>query len=272
MQSFLRRLSQNAKSYSTSIKPPRLTKFEVYRWNGDSKPYIQLYELDTSDSPMLLDALIKIKNEVDRTLSFRRSCREGICGSCAMNINGVNSLACLSTMDKLTKNDNTIRVYPLPHQPVIRDLVPDLSAFYRHHKYIEPWLHLTPEQEKSKTEIIQSPEDRKKLDGLYECILCACCSTSCPSYWWHGQDTYLGPAVLLQMYRWISDSRDNAREKRFELLGKTHETLFACHSILNCTLVCPKHLNPAEAIGNLKNMRITEIVGVNNKLLPLFLH
>ena len=242
-------------------KKASMTKFEIYRWNGDAKPYIQVYEVDTSDSPMILDALLKIKNTIDPTLSFRRSCREGICGSCAMNINGTNTLACLCTMDKVTSSRNhTVSIYPLPHQPVVRDLVPDLSAFYRHHKFVQPWLHLTPEQEAQPREILQSPEDRKKLDGLYECILCACCSTSCPSYWWHGQETYLGPAVLLQMFRWISDSRDQAKTKRLELLKTSHDTMFACHAILNCTLACPKHLNPASAIADLKNMAITENV------------
>lgn len=240
------------------------TRFEIYRWNGEKKPYIQVFKMDTSDTPMILDALLKIKNTIDPSLTFRRSCREGICGSCAMNINGTNTLACLCTMDKV---GNKVRIYPLPHQPVIKDLVPDLSAFYRHHKEIEPWLHLTKEQEKSKTEILQSPEDRKKLDGLYECILCACCSTSCPSYWWHGQEDYLGPAVLLQMHRWISDSRDIAKTERLDKLLISHNTIYACHSILNCTLACPKHLNPAKSIAHLKNMLLHEKVKV-----PSFLH
>lgn len=240
------------------------TRFEIYRWNGEKKPYIQVFKIDTSDTPMVLDSLLKIKNTIDPSLTFRRSCREGICGSCAMNINGTNTLACLCTMDKV---GNKVRIYPLPHQPVIKDLVPDLSAFYRHHKEIEPWLHLTKTQEKSKTEILQSPEDRKKLDGLYECILCACCSTSCPSYWWHGQEDYLGPAVLLQMHRWISDSRDTARTQRLDKLLISHNTIYACHSILNCTLACPKHLNPAKSIAHLKNMLLHEKVKV-----PSFLH
>eukprot|EP01096_Ripella_sp_DP13-Kostka_P005954 TRINITY_DN2091_c0_g1_i1.p1 TRINITY_DN2091_c0_g1~~TRINITY_DN2091_c0_g1_i1.p1 ORF type:complete len:298 (+),score=124.14 TRINITY_DN2091_c0_g1_i1:75-968(+) len=249
--------------YEEPVKPPCPTKFEVYRWNGEAKPYLQVFEIDTADSPMILDALLKIKNTIDPTLSFRRSCREGICGSCAMNIGGTNTLACLCTMDKVITGPNqTIRIYPLPHQPVVRDLVPDLSAFYRHHKFVEPWLHLTPEQEAQPREMLQSPEDRKKLDGLYECILCACCSTSCPSYWWHGQEDYLGPAVLLQMFRWVSDSRDQAKSQRLALLEHSHHTIFACHSILNCTLACPKHLNPARAIAKLKNMMLTERVKV----------
>lgn len=234
-----------------------LTKFHVYRWNGEAKPYLQVFEVDTSGATMVLDALLGIKKTIDPTLSFRRSCREGICGSCAMNINGTNTLACLCPIP-----EGEVRVYPLPHQPVVRDLVSDLSAFYRHHKFVEPWLHLTPEQEAQPRETLQSPEDRRKLDGLYECILCACCSTSCPSYWWHGQDDYLGPAVLLQTLRWVSDSRDQAKEHRLALLGSSHNAIFACHSILNCTLACPKHLNPARAIAKLKNMMLTERVKV----------
>jgi len=203
---------------------------------------------------MVLDALIKIKNEQDSTLTFRRSCREGICGSCAMNIAGTNALACLKPTTEATKSGK-VTIYPLPHMPVIKDLVPDLSGFYEQHKTIRPWLEITKEQAALTTEILQSKEDRKKLDGLYECILCACCSTSCPSYWWSegGSKDYLGPAVLLQAFRWISDSRDSQRVQRLHQLAEGPFKLYKCHTIMNCTPVCPKHLNPAKAIAKIKN-------------------
>lgn len=221
---------------------------------------------------MILDVLLKIKNKIDPTLSFRRSCREGICGSCAMNISGTNTLACLCTLEDKIIQNGTVKINPLPHQPVIRDLIPDLSSFYRHHKAIEPWLHLSKEEEALPHEIYQSPKQRLLLDGLYECILCACCSTSCPSYWWHGEGKYLGPAVLLQMYRWVVDSRDQARQSRLELLSLHKETLFACHGILNCTLACPKHLDPARAIGDLKNFVTNEVAGVPKSLQMFYDH
>jgi len=202
---------------------------------------------------MVLDALIKIKNEMDSTLTFRRSCREGICGSCAMNIGGTNTLACLKPIKESRKGEK-VTIYPLPHMPVIKDLVPDMSHFYEQHKTIRPWLEITKEMMASPTEIIQTKENRKKLDGLYECILCACCSTSCPSYWWSegGSKDYLGPAVLLQAYRWISDSRDVQRSQRLTQLSEGPFKLYKCHTIMNCTRVCPKHLNPAKAIGKMK--------------------
>jgi len=203
---------------------------------------------------MVLDALIKIKNEQDGTLTFRRSCREGICGSCAMNIGGSNTLACLKPISEAIGSKDTVTIYPLPHMPVVKDLVSDMSHFYEQHKSIKPWLEITPEQMKQPREILQSTEDRKKLDGLYECILCACCSTSCPSYWWSegGTKDYLGPAILLQAYRWISDSRDTQRQERLKQLADGPFKLYKCHSIMNCTKVCPKHLNPAKAIARLK--------------------
>jgi len=179
--------------------------FKIYRWNPDSgeNPRIDIYHVDMDTcGPMVLDAIIKIKNEIDPTLTFRRSCREGICGSCAMNIDGINTLACTYGLDEI-KGD--VKIYPLPHLPVVKDLVPDLTTAYAQLSSIEPWLKTTsppPDRER-----LQGPEDRRKLDGLYECILCFCCSTSCPSYWWNG-DRYLGPAILLQAYRWIADSRD----------------------------------------------------------------
>jgi len=199
---------------------------------------------------MVLDALIKIKNEMDPSLTFRRSCREGICGSCAMNIAGTNTLACLCSIDEAT-DGGKVKVYPLPHLPVIRDLVPDLSNFFEQHRSIEPYLkRKTPPPER---EILQSRADRAKLDGLYECILCACCSTSCPSYWWQGHSRYLGPAVLLQAFRWISDSRDDFKAERVrDLTVQDSMKLYACHTIMNCTAVCPKHLNPGAAIAKIK--------------------
>jgi len=211
---------------------------------------MQTYSVNMGEcGPMVLDALIKIKNEMDPTLTFRRSCREGICGSCAMNIEGRNTLACLCRVD--TDHPATATpIYPLPHLPVVRDLVPDLTNFYKQYASIQPWL--VPKQAKTDDgkEFLQSKEDRAKLDGMYECILCACCSTSCPSYWWQG-DKYLGPAVLMQAYRWISDSRDGAGKERAAALNDELK-LYRCHTIMNCTSVCPKNLNPGKAIASLK--------------------
>ncbi|MEQ8949171.1 succinate dehydrogenase iron-sulfur subunit [Parvibaculum sp.] len=227
-------------------------RFLDYRWSpdDDAKPRIDTYEVDLDKSgPMVLDALIKIKNETDQTLTFRRSCREGICGSCAMNIDGANTLACTKGIDEV-KGD--VKIYPLPHMPVIKDLVPDLTNFYAQHAFIEPWLQTkspTPEKEWR-----QSHEDREKLDGLYECILCACCSTSCPSYWWNG-DRYLGPAALLQAYRWLIDSRDEATGERLDDLEDPFR-LYRCHTIMNCAKTCPKGLNPAKAIAEIKKMMV----------------
>jgi len=216
---------------------------------------MQLYSINTKEcGPMVLDALIKIKNEQDGSLTFRRSCREGICGSCAMNIDGTNTLACLKKIKESVNKQGKVMIYPLPHMHVIKDLVPDLTNFFEQHASIKPWLELTPEQMNSKREVLQTKADRKRLDGLYECILCACCSTSCPSYWWSegGSKDYLGPAVLLQAYRWISDSRDVKREERLKQLVDGPFKLFKCHTIMNCTKTCPKHLNPAKAIAKLK--------------------
>jgi succinate dehydrogenase / fumarate reductase iron-sulfur subunit len=198
---------------------------------------------------MVLDALIKIKNEQDSTLTFRRSCREGICGSCAMNIDGSNTLACLRP---ISETKGPVRIYPLPHLPVIKDLVPDLTTFFAQHREIEPWLKT--ETPAPQTEWRQSHEERDKLDGLYECILCACCSTSCPSYWWNG-DRYLGPAALLQAYRWLIDSRDESTGERLDRLEDPFR-LYRCHTIMNCAQACPKHLNPAKAIAEIKKMLV----------------
>jgi succinate dehydrogenase / fumarate reductase iron-sulfur subunit len=201
--------------------------------------------------PMVLDALIKIKSEHDSSVTFRRSCREGICGSCAMNIDGTNTLACTKAISDCASGP--VKIYPLPHMPVVKDLVPDLTDFYEQHKSVKPWLQAA-EPESNGKERLQSPEDREKLDGLYECIMCACCSTSCPSYWWNGEK-YLGPAVLLQAYRWIIDSRDEERVKRLKKVADELK-LFRCHTIMNCTNTCPKGLNPAKAIGSIKKMLV----------------
>jgi succinate dehydrogenase (ubiquinone) iron-sulfur subunit len=242
-------------SAATTQDSPRLKKFAVYRWNPEEpgqKPHLQEYSIDLNKSGMMvLDALIKIKNEQDPGLTFRRSCREGICGSCAMNINGTNTLACLCRID-----DNlgkTTKIYPLPHMFVIKDLIPDMSNFYSQYKSIEPFLKRKDTDIKfGAQQFFQSEEDRAKLDGLYECILCACCSTSCPSYWWNS-DKYLGPAVLLQAYRWVIDSRDEFTKERLEKF-EDEFSVYRCHTIMNCTSVCPKGLNPGLAIAELKKL------------------
>ena len=225
--------------------------FKVYRWSpdDDANPRVDTYDVDMgSCGPMVLDALIKIKNEIDPTLTFRRSCREGICGSCAMNIDGTNTLACTRAISDCKKSE--VPIYPLPHMPVVKDLVPDLTQFYAQYASIKPWLRT--QSPVPTTERLQSPEDRKKLDGLYECILCACCSTSCPSYWWNG-DRYLGPAILLQAYRWIIDSRDEDTGARLDDLEDPFK-LYRCHTIMNCARTCPKGLNPALAIAEIKKL------------------
>ncbi|MBY0421644.1 MAG: succinate dehydrogenase iron-sulfur subunit [Parvularculaceae bacterium] len=233
----------------------KMRTFKIYRYDpdGGENPRVDTFEIDVSSVSMVLDGLIKIKNEVDATLAFRRSCREGICGSCSMNINGANTLACTKAMTDL--KDGDVVIYPLPHQPVIKDLVTDLENFFRQLNYIEPYLQAGVDPEKER---LQSPEDRAKLDGLYECILCACCSTSCPSYWWNGDHgdpsaEYLGPAALLQAYRWLADSRDEESAKRLEKLDDEFR-LYRCHTIMNCAQVCPKGLNPAKAIIDIRRM------------------
>ena len=243
-----------------TFKAPKGTKnikaFQIYRWNPDDggNPSLDTYEVDMDEcGPMVLDALIKIKDEIDPTVTFRRSCREGICGSCAMNIDGTNTLACTKAIGDIR---GKAKVYPLPHMPVIKDLVPDLNNFYAQHRSIEPWLKTTsPEPQ---TEWKQSVEDRDKLDGLYECILCACCSTSCPSYWWNG-DRYLGPAILLQAYRWLIDSRDESAGERLDDLEDPFR-LYRCHTIMNCAKACPKGLSPAKAIAEIKMMMVERSV------------
>jgi len=228
-------------------------RFKIYRYDPDSgdNPRTDTFEVDTEKcGPMVLDALIQMKGDTDATLTFRRSCREGICGSCAMNIDGTNTLACTKPIDEVK---GEVRIYPLPHLPVIKDLVPDMTTFYAQYTSIEPWMK-TDSPPPSNRERLQSPEDRAKLDGLYECIMCACCSTSCPSYWWNGE-RYLGPAILLQAYRWLIDSRDEGTGERLDDLEDPFR-LYRCHTIMNCTRTCPKNLNPAQAIGEIKKMMV----------------
>ncbi|KRY32473.1 Succinate dehydrogenase [ubiquinone] iron-sulfur subunit, mitochondrial [Trichinella spiralis] len=256
-----------------------MKQFQIYRYDPEkpnSKPYLQTYNVDLLNcGPMILDALIKIKNEQDATLTFRRSCREGICGSCAMNINGENTLACiwfhLLCFSKIDTNLNKpAKIYPLPHMYVIKDLVPvrlafvvDMSLFYQQYRSIDPWLKRKEKYVYGEKQLFQTPEERSRLDGLYECILCACCSTSCPSYWWN-QDKYLGPAILLQAYRWMIDSRDHFCKERLE---KIHDAFsaFRCHTILNCTKACPKGLDPAKAIAKIKML----LTGLSSKPDPV---
>tara|TARA_Y100000589_G_C27048297_1_gene586170 strand:- start:171 stop:947 length:777 start_codon:yes stop_codon:yes gene_type:complete len=236
------------KKFFSKDKTENTRVFKIYRYNPDNKenPRIDTYEVDLTEcGPMILDALITIKNKIDPTLTFRRSCREGVCGSCSMNIDGTNTLACTKYISEVKKD---IKIYPLPHMPVIKDLVPDLSNAYKQYNSIEPWLKTSAKEDERERK--QTPEKRKELDGLYECIMCFCCSTSCPSYWWNG-DKYLGPAILLQAWRWIADTRDEATEERLDSLEDSFK-LYRCHTIMNCTKTCPKGLNPAKAISNIK--------------------
>ena len=238
------------KAWPKPANAKNVTEFKVYRWSPDdgANPRTDTYEIDLDKcGPMVLDALIKIKNEIDPTLTFRRSCREGICGSCAMNIGGGNHLACIYGIDEV-KGD--ISIYPLPHMHVVKDLIPDLTHFYAQHASINPYL-ITKSPTPGK-EWRQSVDDRKKLDGLYERIMCASCSTSCPSYWWNA-DRFLGPAVLLQAYRWLADSRDEMTGERLDDLEDPFR-LYRCHTIMNCANVCPKGLSPAKAIAETKKM------------------
>jgi succinate dehydrogenase / fumarate reductase iron-sulfur subunit len=230
--------------------------FKVYRYDpeGDASPRWDTYDVDVSAcGPMVLDVLLHIKNTMDPTLALRRSCREGVCGSCAMNIGGRNTLACTHGHADYASG---VSVSPLPSQPVLKDLVPDLNLFFAQYASIEPWLQAETPMPQREWE--QSPDDRKKLDGLYECILCACCTTSCPSYWWNG-DKYLGPAALLQAYRWLADSRDEAKGARLDNLEDPFK-LYRCHTIMNCAQVCPKGLNPAKAIAQIKALMVERVV------------
>ncbi|QPK64306.1 succinate dehydrogenase iron-sulfur subunit [Methylomonas sp. LL1] len=261
---------KKGKAYKAASSAKNVRKFEVYRWDPDSgeNPRIDLYEIDMDTcGPMVLDAILKIKNEIDSSLTFRRSCREGVCGSCAMNINGKNTLACTKA---ISDYKGTVKIFPLPHMAVVKDLVADMSHFFEQYASIKPWLideteapadtgdagslptaALPPSMA---VERLQSREQRAKLDGLYECVLCACCSTSCPSYWWNG-DKYLGPAILLQAYRWLADSRDQSDQERLDELDDAFK-LYRCHTIMNCTDTCPKGLNPAKAIAEIKKLLV----------------
>jgi succinate dehydrogenase / fumarate reductase, iron-sulfur subunit len=232
----------------------QLRNFRIYRFDPTSgeNPRIDTFELDmASCGPMVLDALIQIKGSIDSSLTFRRSCREGICGSCAMNIDGMNRLACTTSMEDLGSGD--IRIYPLPHMPVVKDLVPDLTNFYAQYAAVKPWL-VTHSPAPPDSERLQSKAEQEKIDRPAACILCACCSTACPSYWWNS-DRFLGPAALLAAYRWIIDSRDEATGERLDELEDPFR-LYRCHTIMNCTDVCPKDLNPAKAIAEIKRMLV----------------
>ena len=245
------------KSFDTSEGANRKKRFLIYRWDPDSgeNPRTDAYDIDLDQcGPMVLDAIIYIKNEIDPTLTFRRSCREGICGSCAMNIDGTNTLACTIANESISDD---IAIYPLPHMEVCKDLVPDLSHFYAQYASVQPWMQTQTSPPPDK-ERLQSKDERLKLDGLYECILCACCSTSCPSYWWNG-DRYLGPAILLQAYRWIIDSRDEATGERLDDLEDPFR-LYRCHTIMNCARTCPKGLNPGQAIAEIKKLMVSRSI------------
>jgi succinate dehydrogenase / fumarate reductase iron-sulfur subunit len=243
---------QKGKRHAAAPGAKNVRNFRIYRWSPDDgeNPRVDTYEIDLDDcGPMVLDALIKIKDEVDSTLTFRRSCREGVCGSCSMNIDGTNTLACTKFIGEVAGD---IKVYPLPHMPVVKDLVPDLTQAYAQYASIEPWLKsATPAPERER---LQSPDERAKIDGLWECILCFSCSTACPSYWWNSE-RYLGPAILLQAYRWVADSRDEAAGERLDELQDPFR-LYRCHTIMNCTKTCPKSLNPGKAIAELKKLMV----------------
>ncbi len=237
------------KTFKAQAGVTNMRIFKIYRFNPDSgeNPRLDTFEVNMDGcGAKVLDALNKIKNEIDSTLTYRRSCREGICGSCAMNIDGDNTLACLKPIEDIK---GVVKIYPLPHMPMVKDLVPDLTVPYAQYHSIEPWLQ-TSSAVPTDGERLQSEEERSRLDGLWECILCFCCQTSCPSYWWNGE-RFLGPAILLQAYRWIADSRDEAAGDRLDDLDDPFR-LYRCHTIMNCTNTCPKDLNPGQAIGKIK--------------------
>ena len=247
------RIAPNGRVHKAPADGGELRTFRIYRFDPTSgeNPRVDTFELGIkSCGPMVLDALIQIKGSVDSSLTFRRSCREGICGSCAMNINGVNRLACTTSMQDL---GSEVRIYPLPHMPVVKDLVPDLTQFYAQYASVQPWLK-TQTPPPPDRERLQSKEEQEKIDRPAACILCACCSTACPSYWWNS-DRFLGPAALLAAYRWIIDSRDEETGERLEQLEDPFR-LYRCHTIMNCTDVCPKDLNPARAIAEIKKKMV----------------
>lgn len=257
---------QKAFNTSSAALTKRVKTFSIYRWNPEepnAKPRMQNYGVDLGDCGFtVLEGLMHIKDNLDPTLTFRRSCREGICGSCGMNIDGVNTLACTSKTN--TDLSKPVRIYPLPHMYVIKDLVVDMTLFHQQYKSIKPWLlKKNYDTDGQKLQNLQSIGDRAKLDGLYECILCACCSTSCPSYWWNGDNGFLGPAALLGAYRWIIDSRDEATDERLSRLNNPN-SVFKCHTIMNCTIACPRALNPGLAIAELKKL----IAGFTKKCQP----
>ncbi|MDX1454185.1 MAG: succinate dehydrogenase iron-sulfur subunit [Gammaproteobacteria bacterium] len=246
------KVNKNGKTFKAE-GAKNVKTFKVYRYDPDSgeNPRVDSYDVDMDNcGPMVLDAIIKIKNEIDPTLSFRRSCREGICGSCAMNIDGENTLACTKDIADVK---GEVKIYPLPHLPVVKDLVGDLSNFYAQYAAVEPWMK-TDTPAPPDRERLQSKEDQEMINTPSACIMCACCSTSCPSYWWNG-DRYLGPAALLQAYRWIVDSRDEATGERLDQLEDPFK-LYRCHTIMNCTNACPKDLNPAKAIAEIKKKMV----------------
>jgi len=242
---------QKGQHFAAPEDATRVKRVEVYRWDPDTddNPRIDSYDIDLDQcGEMVLDLILKIKDDIDSGLAFRRSCREGVCGSCAMNVNGKNTLACIKP---IAEYKGTIKIFPLPHLDVVKDLVADMTHFYAQYASIKPWLE-TKTPTPVDRERLQSVEERKQLDGLYECVLCACCSTSCPSYWWNSE-RYLGPAVLLQAYRWLNDSRDENTGARLDELEDPFK-LYRCHTIMSCTDTCPKGLNPAQAIGEIKKM------------------
>lgn len=242
----------NGKKYKLKEDVKNKKNIVIYRYDPDKpeNPRYDTFEIDRDKcGSMVLDALIHIKDTYDSTLTFRRSCREGVCGSCSMNVDGTNTLSCIKHMDDCSSGD--LHINPLPHMPVVKDLVCDLTHAYKQYASIEPWVktsYKNPEKEQ-----LQTIAEREKLDGLWECVLCFCCTTSCPSYWWSGDgdDGYLGPATLLQSYRFISDSRDEDKLERLKKLDDSMK-LYRCHTIMNCTNSCPKGLNPAKAIGKIK--------------------
>ncbi|OQK17675.1 succinate dehydrogenase [Methyloprofundus sedimenti] len=249
---------QKGKFFSAPEGATRIKRVEVYRWDPDTdeNPRIDCYDIDLDQcGEMVLDLILKIKDEIDSSLAFRRSCREGVCGSCSMNINGKNSLACIKA---ISDYKGTIKIFPLPHLDVVKDLVADMTHFYAQYASIKPWIE-TQTPPPADSERLQSVEERKQLDGLYECVLCACCSTSCPSYWWNSEK-YLGPAVLLQASRWLNDSRDENTGERLDDLQDPFK-LYRCHTIMNCTDTCPKGLNPAKAIADIKKMLLVRQEG-----------